>query len=364
MAESYETVVAFLLAEGTVPADCFRLPRDYGQVFRSLRSDRGRRELSFTIGRPIGKVPWGRFEAQLALMKRLAVHAVTFFDRHYPLYLRDIPRSPPILFYRGDLSILHRRGVAIVGTRHPSARGCDFAGELAGDLAAMGITVISGAARGIDTAAHRGALAKSGKTVAVVGTGLDIPYPQENAELLLTMAREGCVLGEQIMGTPPLRYTFPQRNRLISALSQAVVVVEAGRRSGALVTARWALEQGREVGAVPGFPGDPRSHGVISLLKTGAFPVECADDILLAVPRLGVSGATHRKHDGPSPSVPVAGLSVDAISLLDVLGHNPTDPDTVARRLKTDVARVQGVLLELEVRGAVARDAMGMYYRL
>jgi DNA processing protein len=227
----------------------------------------------------------------------------------------------------------------------------------------MNIVVVSGAARGIDSAAHRGALEKRGKTVGVVGSGLDVPYPPENAGLLETMARHGCVLGEQLMGTPPLRHTFPQRNRLISAFSHAVVVVEAGRRSGALLTARWALEQGREVGAVPGFPGDPRSYGVNSLLKAGAFPVEGVEDILEAAPRL--RGLSNRPPGGRAASGGDArtGLSMEASAILDALGGNHTDPDAVARHLNTGVARVQGILLELEIRGAVARDAMGMYYK-
>ncbi|MEE9270107.1 MAG: DNA-processing protein DprA [Candidatus Krumholzibacteria bacterium] len=361
--QSWHTVLAFLLAEGNGRADCFRLSGDYRETFHQLRSESGRRDLSIAIGRPVGEVAWERFDAQRAAMSRHGVRAVTFFDDDYPLYLRRIPKAPPILFYRGDLSCLRHRGVAIVGTRHPTARACDFTAGLAGDLAAMNIVVVSGAARGIDSAAHRGALEKRGKTVGVVGSGLDVPYPQENAQLLETMAQHGCVLGEQLMGTPPLRHTFPQRNRLISAFSHAVVVVEAGRRSGALLTASWALEQGREVGAVPGFPGDPRSCGVNSLLKGGAFPVEGVDDILEAAPRLRARAS--RPWGGPAASGGrvQAGLSAEANAILDVVGGHHADPDAVARHLKTSVARVQAILLELEIRGVVARDAMGMYHK-
>ncbi|MFQ5510574.1 MAG: DNA-processing protein DprA [Candidatus Krumholzibacteriia bacterium] len=361
--ETYHTVLAFLLAEGTGPVDCYRLPRDHVEVFRKLRSAPGRKELSFAVGRVVGEVPWKAFDAQLRSMKRHGVRAVTFLDGRYPAYLRDIARAPPILFYRGELSCLHQRGVAIVGTRNPTARACDFAAALARDLVELDIAVVSGVARGIDTAAHRGALARDGITVGVVGSGLDVPYPPENAPLLETIARRACVLGEQIMGTPPLRHAFPQRNRLISALSHAVVVVEAGRRSGALITARWALEQGREVGVVPGFPGDPRSHGVNALLKTGAFPVEGVEDILEAAPRLHPAV---EKSDRAYPQrirTADTDLGTEEAAVLDALGGSPTEPDAVARRLNTDVARVQSLLLELEIRGAVARDALGMYYR-
>jgi DNA processing protein len=337
-----------------------------------LESDAGRHRLSNMLGRPIGETNWGFFERQLNAIEAHGVGVVTFLDVEYPRYFHDIAKPPPILFYKGDLTVLNRRGVAIVGARNASARGCAFAASLASDLAARRIVVVSGAARGIDGAAHSGALKRSGSTVAVVGTGLDVHYPAENASLIHAVSKVGCVLGEQLMGTQAVRYVFPLRNRLISALSRVVVVVEAGERSGALVTAKWALEQGRDVGAVPGFPGDPRSRGVNRLLKDGAHPIESVEDIIKAVPLVleGISESADAT-GGPHGSTvaeglfPAAGaMSEEARMVFGALGKTPTDPDTLAEHVRRDVPLVQRVLLDLEMRGMVARDAGGAYYRL
>lgn len=363
---SFYPFLALLLAEGTVPSDCYRLPGDCRQAFELLRTAAGRKELSFAIGKPIGDVPWDEFEHQLDAIRAHEAGVVTFRDSRYPAYLRNIPKSPPILFYKGDLSCLDRRGVAIVGSRRASARGCSFASSLAGDLAGWKIMVASGAARGVDAAAHRGALARGGKTVGVVGTGLDISYPPEHAGLLGSIADRGCVLTEQLMGTPPRAFVFPLRNRLISAISRIIVVVEAGARSGALLTARWALEQGREVGAVPGFPGDYRSRGVNALLKMGAVPVETADDVLEAAPLLRPDPReTHPiAGRGAGSGPPARGLSEEARRVYDALGGNSADADTLAAHLDESVTVIQRILLDLEIGGLVARDPVGDYYRL
>ncbi|UCG51564.1 MAG: DNA-processing protein DprA [Candidatus Latescibacterota bacterium] len=258
---SYYPIIAVLLAKGIVAADCFRLPRDYPDTFKKLQTSEGRDELSLVLGKPVCEIPWRVFDKQIEALERHEVGVVTFLDPGFPRYLREIPKSPPILFYKGNPGILDRRGVAIVGSRRPSARGAAFTRRLAGDFAERGILVTSGAARGIDTAAHEGTLDRGGVTAAIVGTGLDIAYPEENAGLLQTISKTGCVVSEQLMGTMPRPFVFPLRNRLISGLSHVVVVVEAAARSGALITAQWALEQGRDVGAVPGFPGDLRSRG-------------------------------------------------------------------------------------------------------
>ena len=382
---SFYPVVALMLADGVCPADCFSLPRDTAHAFALLQTQSGRKTLSFALRKPVGDIPWTLFDEQIEAIRRFGVGVVTFFDDGYPSYLRDIPQSPPILFSRGDIGRLHNRGVAIVGSRRASARGIAFTRALAGDIAALGILVASGAAHGIDTAAHRGALDRGGTTVAVLGTGLDVPYPAENAGLLDEIARTGCVVSEQPMGTEPRKYVFPQRNRLISAFSHAVVVVEAGEKSGALITTRWALEQGRDVGAVPGFPGDPRSRGGNRLIKTGAFVVESVEDILQAVPRLGVatvvttrSGAVSghgspprgpASPDGPPETDPEGvdaappGLSDEARRVLDALGSSPVDTDSLAQHLEMSAAVIQRSLLELELRGLVERDRSSLYYR-
>jgi DNA processing protein len=350
-----------MLAEGAVPSDCFGLPRDAARAFALLRTDGGRRELSFALRKPLGEVDWKSFERQVDAIERVGAAVVTFMDDAYPAFLRDIPESPAVLFCRGDPSLLGRRGVAIVGSRRASARGVAFTRSLAGETATLGISVVSGAARGIDTAAHRGALERGGKTIAVLGTGLDVPYPPGNVGLLDEIAVTGCVVSEQLMGTPPLKHVFPRRNRLISAFAHAVIVCEAGERSGALITARWALEQGRDVGAVPGFPGDARCRGSNGLIKTGAFAVEGVADILEAVP---VFGPTARPPKGPPGALtkPPPDLPGDARAVLDALGPGPVDVDTLGRHVGLCAPALQVILLELELRGLVERDAAGAYH--
>jgi DNA processing protein len=365
-----------MLAEGVSSADCFRIPRDPEVTFSLLQTEKGRRDLSFTLRKPVGEIPWGRFEAQLRAIERGGVSVVTHLDDGYPSYLRDVPEAPAILFYRGDGVGFSVRGVAIVGSRRSSARGSAFARQLAGDVAARGIPVMSGAALGIDTAAHRGALDRARVTVAVVGTGLDVPYPERNASLLDEIASSGCVVSEQLMGTPAFKFVFPRRNRLISAFSRVVVVVEAGEKSGALITARWALEQGRDVGAVPGFPGDARSRGANGLIKSGAFAVESVEDIFEAVPLLHESAIRPRRGAGESEyreasrgersrayrGVP-EDLPGDARAVLDAVGSGPVDADQLGRHLDCSAAVVQRLLLELELRGLVERDRAGLYSR-
>lgn len=350
-----------MLTEGASAADCRRLRLDSEAAFALFGTERGRNELSLDLGKRIGEVDWEGFKRQVAAIDEHGVGVVTCHDAHFPPCLRDIAASPPILFYKGDLGLLGERGVAMVGSRNASARGCRLAASIASELAASGVTVTSGLARGIDAAAHRGALSAAGSTVAVIGTGLDVVYPLQNAELLESIMSKGCVVGEQLMGTPPQSFVFPLRNRLISALSHIVVVVEAAARSGALLTAQWALEQGRDVGAVPGFPGDARSEGTNRLLRSGACLIRSASDVFEAVPRLGVIVG---RPDCTGRDAPVPSLGADASRVLDGLSASPTDPDTLADHLGESVALVQRMLLELEMHGLVARDSAGGYHRL
>lgn len=356
MVESYYPVLAYLTTEGNGPRGCFDLPDDPGAVYEALRSAAGRRWLAATMGCRIGDVNWAAFDKQINAIARHKVRVLTWRDPDYPAYLNDLVDRPPLLFVRGRTAAMDRRGIAIVGTRKATARGASFTRQLASELAANGVAVISGAARGIDTSAHEGALAGHGRTVAVVGTGIDIPYPPENSGLLDDIEAEGCVVSEEWMGTPPARYTFPKRNRLISALSHAVVVVEAGERSGSLITARWAHEQGRDVGAVPGFPGDARSRGSNRLLKNGAFVVESIDDVLAAVPMLG---AARMARSGAKDTTQWTGV---AAQVMTALGPTAVAVDEVARHIARPVAEIQAVLLELEIKGVVARDILGAYF--
>lgn len=361
MVPSYYPFLALLLVEGASARDCFKLPGDSDLAFKLLQDDLGRRDLSLRIGKPIGPIDWKRFDRQIDAMGAHGVRAVTCRDAEFPSSLTDIAQSPPILFYKGDIKWTRDRGVAIVGSRNASARGCRFAASLASDLASLGITVTSGLARGIDTASHRGALAGGGATIAVLGTGLDVIYPRHNEALCDAIAHRGCVITEQLMGTPPRRFVFPLRNRLISGLSEMVVVMEAAARSGALITAQWALEQGCEVGAVPGFPGDGRSRGSNRLIKRGAVTVETVFDIVNATRSLGIPAAGLPDRQSVDPG---RQLSEEEREILDALDALPTDPDTISAHVEKPVATVQRVLLQLEVHGLVASDATGSYYRL
>jgi DNA processing protein len=341
-----------------------------------MRTRRGREELSRLLdGREV-EIDWGFFDRQVELVERHRVKILCFGDADYPPCLREIAEPPPLLFYKGEAKKLKGPGVAVVGTRKPSPGGESFARSLARDLSRLGITVASGLARGIDRAAHEGALDGRGGTVAVVGTGLDMNYPAENAALAEEIAGKGCIVSEQLMGTRPSKHVFPRRNRLISAFSRAVVVVEAGPKSGALITAKWALEQGRDVGAVPGFPGDFRSRGVNGLLRKGAFVVEGVEDILEAVPSLeaerraawegelftGSTFGTDRLMLEGAAIGP--GDDVKMSKILSVMSARAVDPDVLSRRTGIDIPDLRKLLAVLEMHGKIASDSLGCYFKL
>jgi DNA processing protein len=307
----------------------------------------------------VGATDWRTVDAQLEAMERLGATAVTRWDDAYPARLAQAPFAPPLLFVRGRIAALAGPALAVVGTRQPSAPGTGFARRLGRAAAASGVPVVSGMARGIDTAAHRGALDVEGVTVAVLGTGIDVVYPRENEAVMHAIIDTGCVVSEQRCGTPATRDVFPRRNRIISGLSEAVVVVEGGVKSGALITARWALGQGREVGAVPGFPGDFRSAGPNQLLREGAFLVEDAADVFLNVSTL-------------QPRPPVAAAASTGTSAAPDDGDDArvfalvapgAGADDIAAASGIGIARVQEILSRLEIDGHIVRDGAGRFVR-
>jgi DNA processing protein len=300
-------------------------------------------------------------DRQQQAMQRCDARIVSIQSPDYPEKLRSIPTAPGFLFVRGNMALAHRPAVAIVGTRKPTAAGTTLATRLARSLAMLGITVVSGLARGIDTAAHRGALDVDGGTLAVLGTGIDVVYPPENGALMQRVSERGCVLSEQACGTPAHAHVFPRRNRIISGLCDAVVVVEGGVRSGALITARWALEQGREVGAVPGFPGDFRSAGPNRLLREGAFLVEDADDVMANVPPLAAF-ASRPRASAPAGCVEAPAFDADTARVFGVIAKAAT-VDEVALAAAIDVERAQGILARLEIDGRAKRDPLGRFTR-
>jgi DNA processing protein len=288
----------------------------------------------------------------------------------YPPSLSAITDPPPVLWVRGDVAALTGDPVvAIVGARAASPYGLAVAGQLAGDLASRGIVVVSGLARGADSAAHRGSLAAGGITAAVLGSGVDVVYPPEHASLARDIALRGAIVSELAPGTPPHARFFPQRNRIISGLARAIVVIEAGEKSGSLITARCALEQGRDVLAVPGNVLTGRNRGAHALLRDGAKIVESADDILeeLGLPfdfaqgkppesARGESSARLKpsRCDGPQGDPVLSALTTG----------EPCDLDAIAERTGLQSARLLPRLFELEVRGLVRRAGGGRFVRI
>ena len=282
---------------------------------------------------------------------------VAWNDPRFPSALLAITDAPPALWYRGALEVLNAPAVAIIGSRAASPAALETAAQLGSDLAASGITVVSGLARGVDSAAHRGAL-RSGRTIAVLGSGIDRIYPREHATLADAIARDGLIVSEYPPGTAPLAFHFPMRNRLISGLSRAVVVVEANEKSGSLITAACALEQGREVMAVPGPVLSGRNRGAHALIRDGAKIVESADDI---VDELGWTGPLV----APGSDEPSSGRSMTSSDplLLTMQAGQAYDLDGLAIVMGVSGVRLLPLLLELELHGKVLRIEGGRFMR-
>ena len=282
-------------------------------------------------------------------------------DAEYPPLLREVKHAPAFLWVRGDAGLLASAQLAIVGSRNPTAGGRSDAREFARYLAAGGLTITSGLALGIDGAAHRGALAAGGRTIAVCGTGLDIVYPREHEFLAMEIAAAGVLVSEFPPRTPPLPAHFPRRNRVISGLALGVLVVEAARRSGSLSTAKNAGEQGREVFAIPGSIHNPLSRGCHQLIRSGAKLVESAADILeeLKIPFTRQSLAL-----AASPGEAAPRLDKEYEILLDALGFDPTGVDAIVERTGLPADSVASMLLILELEGRIAPYPGGRYGRI
>ncbi len=288
----------------------------------------------------------------LARGGRAGMRALPWTDAAYPRQLAAIDDPPAVLWVRGDAALLSAPAVAVVGSRTGSPYACAVAERLAAGLAEHGVAAISGLARGVDAAAHRGALAAGGPTVAVLGSGVDVVYPPEHASLAEEIVAHGALASELGPGAPPLRHHFPRRNRILSGLSRAVVVVEATVRSGSLITARLAAEQGREVMAVPGNVLSGRSRGAHRLIRDGARIVETAADIL---EELGV--AAHAAVDGESPA------ESDPV-LARMEPGDPCDVERLAQQSGLALPALLTHLTELELRGRVSRIGAGRFVRL
>ena len=292
-----------------------------------------------------------------------AQHALlTLGHPDYPPLLAELPDAPPFLFIAGEPRLLLTRQLAIVGSRHPTPTGAEHAREFAQHLASAGLTITSGLALGVDAAAHQGALAAPGLTIAVAATGLDRVYPARNRALAHEIAEQGALVSEFPIGSGPRAEHFPRRNRIISGLSLGTLVVEAALKSGSLITARLAAEQGREVFAIPGSIHNPLARGCHRLIREGAKLVETAQDIL---EELGLPVAPEAARPS-SPAAPetTAPLDPDYRHLLDNLGYDPTPVDTLVERTGLTAEAVSSMLLLLELRNEVASLDGGRYQRI
>lgn len=304
-----------------------------------------------------------RVETGLSEVARLGMETLSWSDDAYPKALLRLADPPPVLFLRGRTELLDRAGVAVVGARRCTARGKDLARRLGRALGRAGVDVVSGMALGVDAAAHYGALDGEGGTVAVVGRGADAPYPPSHAELFRRLLECGLVVSEFLPGTPPLAHHFPRRNRIMAALARTVVVVEAGARSGALITVEHALDLGRDVWAVPGPIDTPACSGSNQLLAEGALPLVSLDRFVMDIarPEDGATGETIAAGSaqwGDERPISFAGTDVRPLAdaerrILRTLDQGPLHVDQLAARAGLDVPMALALLVQLELDGAV-----------
>ena len=342
-------------------------PVTFYALLRRFGSARAALEALPRLSRPVSAMSLRDAELELAALDRLGARLVCWGEPDYPATLAAVEDAPPVLTVLGDPALLRAAMVAVVGARNASANGRRIASELAAGLGEAGIVVVSGMARGVDAAAHLGAL-DSG-SVAVVAGGVDIVYPPENRGLYDALAERGAVVAELPLGTEPQARHFPRRNRIISGMARGVVVVEAAAKPGSLITARFALEQGREVFAVPGSPLDPRSRGCNDLLRNGATLTETAADILAQLgPFLNNEIPPPRPRERnlqpplplalTAPSLPPAPqIPEDAALelLVEKLSPTPVAVDELVRQCHLSAASIATLLLELELAGRIER---------
>ncbi len=302
---------------------------------------------------------WSLIETDLAWLNSSPDHhIISLNDQCYPQRLKQIDSAPPLLFAIGNTELLRTTQLGIVGSRNPSAGGKENSFNFAQSLSQTGLTITSGMALGIDAAAHKGALAGSGKTIAVTGTGLDRVYPARHRQLAHDIAASGTIISEFPIGTPPLPDHFPRRNRIISGLSLGILVVEAAPKSGSLISARLANEQGLEVFAIPGSIHNPLARGCHQLIRQGAKLVETTTDIL---EELGVQfDDTPTSHTSPDVDLE---LDASSLKLLSIIGHDPCSIDTLIGRSQLPAEQISSILLVLELRGMVSSLPGGLYIK-
>jgi DNA processing protein len=305
---------------------------------------------------------WQAVDSDLEWLAADGHHILCFSDADYPPLLREIPDAPPLLFVHGDTALLSTPQLAVVGSRNPSPGGQANAHDMAACLAETGLTITSGLALGIDAASHQGALDAGGRTLAVAGNGLDRVYPARHRQLAHAIAAGGALVSEFPPGTPPRAAHFPRRNRLISGLSLGTLVVEAALRSGSLITARLATEQGREVFAIPGSIHNPMTRGCHALIRQGAKLVESAHDIIEELAPL--AAVTRRAAAATAGTPPKPPLDQQHADLLEQMGHDPVSIDSLVKRSRLTADSVSSMILVLELHGYITSMAGGRYMRL
>jgi DNA processing protein len=298
---------------------------------------------------------WKDVEKQIKVLEKSEIKAVSFDDSLYPEMLREIEDAPIVVYIKGDIQPQDRYAVAIVGSRKPTHYGVSVTEKISEELASMGFTIVSGMARGIDALSHTGALRAGGRTIAVLGSGLDVPYPPENKMLMDKIAGSGCVMSEFPLGTLPEKENFPRRNRLISGLSLGVLVIEATSDSGSLITARYALEQSREVFAVPGNITAPNSEGTNELIRSGAILTRKAEDIVEELAPV-LKGFIKSKD-----KIRIE-LTDEEEKICNLLSGEPKQIDIISRESGLPASKVLGILLGLELKGAVKQTTGKRFY--
>ncbi len=340
-----------------------------GVLAQSPRELAREKSISFELAQSIASFSKdGYLERECRFIEKNRVRVMTFHDADYPSRLKEIPDAPVVLFVKGELPEEIDFSIAVVGSRQASVYGLTTAQKFSCDLAQMGMVVVSGLARGIDTAAHRGALKARGKTIAVLGCGLAHVYPSENKKLFEEIAESGAIISEFSSQVPPATFNFPRRNRIISGLSLGVIVVEASLKSGALITADFALEQGREVFAVPGKVDNPTAQGTHKLIKQGAKLVSSVDDVLeelkndlkeelLKRKSLLFPAPVQRNFKTPG------GLSAQEVTVVECVADEPVHIDNISSKSGLKESLVGAILLQLELKRIVKQLPGKMFVR-
>ncbi|MCK9606673.1 MAG: DNA-processing protein DprA [Methylomonas sp.] len=327
------------------------------QIFKASRTTLQGAGFSEKLVAALQNPPWELVEQDLVWLEQPENAAITIEDADYPEQLKEITDPPPILFVKGQSDILHRPQIAMVGSRNPSNIGVKIAIEFAQALAEAGFVITSGMALGIDAASHRGALNAGGLTIAVAGTGLDRVYPACHKQLATDIVANGALVSEFPPGTKAKTGHFPRRNRIISGLCQGLLVVEAAQQSGSLITARMALEQNREVFAIPGSIHNPLARGCNALIRQGAKLVETAEDIFEEL------GQYNQVYKSIGAQIHQTALDLEQQNLLKLIPYSPITVDNLVQDSGYSVETVSSMLLVLELQGYIAAAAGGSYYR-